>query len=175
MKEFTQTNLSPGNCWQTCIASLLDVDPESLPPQERYDWRVFQDGKPDRFGPGYYGDLQAYLRTHHGLAYMEIRQPEELWTAISVAPDRRHMMTGHTVRSATNGGRRHVVVARGLEVIWDPHPSRAGLLEDGERGMAFLVPYPKLWTKNADRGETSCACPACGRVVPPPPPEATWP
>lgn len=44
------------------------------------------------------------------------------------------------------------------EVVWDPHPSRAGLLE--EIRWAFIVPYPAEWV-NQKAINDECVCPAC--------------
>jgi len=161
VRLLTQTSLEPGNCWQTCIACILDLDPEQLPPQVDYDKRApTEDGGFRYVGPSYMGVLGRYLRKHHGLAYIEIHHPPEIWTALQIRDDRPHMMTGRTIRSATNGNQRHVVVAERGEMIWDPHPSRAGLTHDLQ--FAFLVPFPKSWEETWDRSNNDpCVCPAC--------------
>lgn len=154
MRQLTQTNLDPGNCWQTCIACILDLDPEVLPPQVDYDKRE-RDGDGWKWvGPSYMGVLQRYLRKHHGLAYVELHQPPELWSILSVKPGVLHMLTGRTIRTATNGS-RHVVVASAGKMVWDPHPSRAGLTDEIQ--PSFLVPLA-TW----DRTMVDCVCPACG-------------
>lgn len=66
MKYFTQSQLAPhGNCWQTAIACILEVEPDTLPPQSEIDtWPHEVLG-----GWGMYSNcLQGYLRKHHGLA-----------------------------------------------------------------------------------------------------------
>ena len=157
MRELTQTSVHPaiGNCWQTCVACLLDLDPEVMPPQAEYDWRRTNEDGSVEYGPAYHNALMGYLRRHHDLTYVEISSPEELLPSLRVAEPGWHMMTGRTVRSDALDGARHVVVARYGEVVWDPHPSRAGLLE--EIRWAFLVPFPKLWAESRN----ICVCPAC--------------
>lgn len=157
MREYTQTNLDPGNCWQTVIACLLDVEPEELPVQGLYDWWVKEADEVKQYGPSYHNALQDYLRTHHDLTYAEIGGV--VTPLLQVREPGWHMMTGRTVRSDANGGRRHVVVARYGEVVWDPHPSRAGLLD--ELRWAFLAPYPAEWRRNRNP-ETKCECRSCG-------------
>lgn len=165
-RQLTQTSLYPaGNCWQTAVACLLDVDPESMPPQAEYDWvRVKPDGSKE-YGPSYHNVLQDYLRKHHGLTYVELQEPSTLFALLRIAEPGWHLLTWRTVRSDAYGGVRHVVVGRYGEVAWDPHPSRAGLLE--EIRWAFLVPYPEEWARDeaarVARGyvPTSCVCPAC--------------
>lgn len=158
MKFHTQTNLDPGNCWQTCVACVLDVEPEELPDQIVHDAKleVQEDGTKKWVGPHYNTALNAYLRTHHGLAYVEVHYPKELWTVLQIRDPGLHLMTGKTVRTPVNNA-RHVVVGKYGEMIWDPHPSRAGLTEDVN--YAFLVPYPQSWRRFVD--ESPCVCPRC--------------
>jgi hypothetical protein len=168
MRELTQTVFADatsgryGNCWQTCIACLLDIDPGVMPPQEEYDWcRTEPDGE-TVLGPGYLNVLQDYLRVHHDLGYVgTMHLPVELFPLLRVADPGWHLMSGRTVRSEACGGLRHVVVGRYGQMVWDPHPSRAGLVEDIH--WAFLVPYPRAWRRPVER---PCVCPSCaaGRV-----------
>lgn len=159
MKPFTQTNLEPGNCWQTCVASILEVDPAELPPQEHYDlFKLREDGTCEYLpGPSYNNILQAYLRKHHGMVYVEMHTPSELLAYLTVRAHVFHMLTGRTVRTARNGA-RHVVVGKGGVMVWDPHPSRVGLTEDIK--WAFVIPIPAEW--RVERGKPNpCVCPAC--------------
>ena len=136
MIEFTQTNLDPGNCWQTAVACLLEVSPDTLPDQNVCDLKV---GSP----PFYQNELGAYLRKHYGLAFVSI-QPFML-TQLTVKEPGIHLMSGKTVRTSRNH-QNHIVVARHGELLWDPHPSRAGLTE--VIYWSFLVPYPEEWTRH---------------------------
>lgn len=160
IRRYTQTNLDPGNCWQTCVACLLHVEPSELPAQELFDIETPDaDGRMQRNPPYYQNALQAYLRDHHNLAYAQMYHPNEVLQLLEVRAPGWHMMTGTTVRSATNGNKRHVVVARYGELAWDPHPSRAGLL--GDVNWAFLVPFPDSWRKTM--ATLACVCPACAK------------
>jgi hypothetical protein len=170
MRQLTQTvtasanNDWVGNCWQTAIACLLDIDPDVMPPQEKYDRQlrgpdgVFTDIKPREM---YSRVLAAYLRDHHGLAYLEMHSPPELFPMLRVADPRWHLMAGKTIRSETMGGMTHVCVALQGKVVWDTHPSRAGLLP-GAR-WALLVPFPKSW---AEMYNGPCICPSCAKAIP---------
>jgi hypothetical protein len=157
MKEFTQTSFgTKGNCWQTSVACVLDLDPATLPDQSVCD---LVDAEGHRQPPYYGNRLRAYLKKHHGLLYIEV-YPTTLRDAfLGLKEPGYHFLTGTTERTGTPGGApRHVVVARHGEMIWDPHPSRAGLL--GEIKTAVLVPFPPEW----DRGtvqDDQCECPAC--------------
>jgi hypothetical protein len=156
MRELTQSSEGlVGNCWQTCVACILDVDPETLPSQKVLDACTQQaDSTVKRVGPGYNNALQSYLQHHHGLAYVELHLPREAYASLSIRG--YHMMTGTTVRSAAMDGLRHVVVGLDGQQHWDPHPSRAGLLDDIH--WAMLVPYPAQWRKWG-WDDMPCVCP----------------
>jgi hypothetical protein len=160
MRQFTQTSLDPGNCWQTCIACVLDIDPDLLPPQIDYDkYKQHEDGSREWVGPSYMSAMQPYLRKHHGLAYVELHYPPELTAMFAIRDPGIHFLTGMTERSATNGNQRHVVVAKQGEMIWDPHPSRVGLSHEIQ--WAFLVSFPTGWAASWDRNVKPCVCPTC--------------
>lgn len=160
MKEFTQTSLAPrGNCWQTAVACILEVEPSKLPDQATND-SVLVDGSWQ--GKSYNNAIQAYLRTHHDMAYLELHGNDELMECVQIRDDRYHLMTGETIRSEENAGMRHVVVGRRGVVVWDPHPSRAGLT-DGIR-WAFLTAFPKEWDRADSERLNPCVCPACQPV-----------
>lgn len=155
MKEFTQTALAPvGNCWQTAIACLLEVDPGQLPDQATNDYKLV-DGQ--WVGRSYNNVLQQYLRTHHGLVYLELQTPKEGLAMLAIKDPGWHIITGRTVRTDERGI-RHSVVGRYGEVAWDPHPSRAGLTDDIR--WALLAPRPKEWEEHAHH-LGPCACPLC--------------
>jgi hypothetical protein len=158
MRRLTQTVTGlNGNCWQTCVACLLGVAPESLPSQEEHDRKgIDPDGRIRWMAPGYNNPLQAYLRKHHGLSYVEFHMPSEVFTYLRVAPPGGHLISGVTERSASLGGLRHMVVGRYGKVVWDPHPSRAGLI--GDHKWSFLMPTPKEWQRGV---ESPCVCPRC--------------
>lgn len=160
MIECTQTVLSPGNCWQTAVACVLDLAPEKLPDQTVCDlWykpNPEESGTWTRREPFYSNELGAYLKKHHGLAYVNLHP--HFMSTLEVKDPGIHFMSGKTVRTPASR-ENHVVVARYGELLWDPHPSRAGLVE--VIYWAFLVPYPAEWSKYSSR-ETSCHCPECG-------------
>lgn len=167
MIELTQTNLAPGNCFQTCVASVLDLDPSLLPAQENYDRYVIkEDGARSYPHPHkrYDAAVNVYLQKHHGLGYLQLHVPTASLLAVMGMRDPGwHFFAGNTVRTATTGC-THLVVARYGEIVWDPHPSRAGLLDDGHRRLAMLIPWPESWTSvwGSSTGDMPpCECPAC--------------
>lgn len=139
MKYFTQSNLYPnGNCWQTALACILEVDPETLPPQTEIE-RTLR-AKIGRWGM-YSNCLQGYLRKHHGLSYVTI-SPYEFTAVRPVRAE--HVMCGPTVRTAATGT-HHAVVAVNGYAVWDPHPSRDGLIATRDWGClgVYIPPQSK--------------------------------
>lgn len=166
MREHTQTvtctpwNGWGGNCLQTCVAGLLDLDPEEIPWQEVCDLHETRpDGRRGRAiaTPSYRGRIETYLHKHHRLQWVELYVPSEALPLLRVADPGWHFMSGPTVRSEALGGATHICIARYGQVVWDPHPSRAGLL-NGAR-WSFLVPAPGFHPGYRE----PCMCPACGR------------
>lgn len=142
MKELTQTSLDPGNCWQTAVACILDVDAEELPSQVAIE----------AAGGSYNNALQAYLAKHHGKGYVAMHVPGEAYEQLRISG--YHLMIGATARTPTSGV-HHVVVGLDGAMVWDPHPSRAGLTD--EISWALITSRPKAWKEPRD----PCACPRC--------------
>lgn len=175
MKQLTQSNLDPGNCWQTAIACILDLDPEAMPPQHIIE--ALRQGIGSH-GVAYTNALNAYLAKHHGLIYTEIYA----FQFNAVKPARElHTINGPTVRSESHlrEGRMHInhcVVGRSGEMIWDVHPSRAGLIKAESWGV--LGDPPDGWLARIVERENrtdglrsevakltwACLCPACGNL-----------
>ena len=154
MIPFIQSNLKPGNCWQTAVASILGIDPECLPDQSA----IAAKGGDHSY---YNNPLQAYLFKHHGLMFCTIQ--DYMFGAIKVTSfNGYHTMSGPTVRTATNGGIRHCVVGHNGLFVHDPHPSQAGLLKVESWG--FLAPLSEEWKAGAWQTKHRCQCPECGGV-----------
>ena len=163
MKFFTQSNLDPGNCWQTAIACILGVNPEELPPQ--HEIQGWPNEALDGWG-GYSNVLNGYLAKHHGLMYGEVYAHH--FTMVRPAyPE--HILCGPTVRTPESK-RNHCVVAVNGTAVWDTHPSRAGLTEVETWGLLGpLGPKPRAsMERTGMRGERghylvfNCLCGTCG-------------
>lgn len=150
----TSLEVPRGNCWQTCVACILDLPAEALPPQ----------AETERF-PRYMNALNAYLEKHHNLMYASIQEYE--WRAILKTyghhPSGLYMWEGPTIRTPEHG-MEHVVVAQGHMMLHDPHPSRAGLTQVKRWGV--LGPVPDVVREWRDKRRESdpelfCPCPAC--------------
>lgn len=174
MLKLTQSNIDPGNCWQTAVACLLVVDAEELPPQVEIEAA----SKSENRYAGHYSynnALQAYLKKHHGLCYVEV----PAWQLAQANIFGEHMIVGPTVRTAAAIERglphiNHVVLGLNGAMYWDVHPTRAGLTANDRYG--FLLKPPPAWAENPERiaGQLQewregkrdsvmslCCCPTC--------------
>lgn len=165
MKMFTQSSVSPGNCWQTALACILNVQPELLPPQEELE--ALPNDALEGYG-SYQNIINGYLGKHHNLSYTTIHGYQT--PAIRALHNYWHVITGPTVRT-TDSGRYHAVVGCNGMPVWDPHPSRAGLLLDDVNKLSWGVlgpPRPieqdRLKSNRGYRMVYSCLCPSCGNL-----------
>lgn len=163
MKEYTQTRVSPdkGNCWQTAIACILEVEPDELPDQGIWDAR-----KGKGWACSYHNILQGYLFKHHGLMYCELAEYE--FSGVMVREPGWHVLIGPTVRTTEERPINHAVVGRYGKMVWDPHPSRDGLVAVEKWGVFSLIP-PRIRTDRMRYGPGSegwrvfvdCLCASC--------------
>lgn len=112
-----------GNCFSACVASLLDLPISEVP--------YFMD---ETSGVKWYAQLDAWLapRGYYALHFNIVDRAaydrENLW------PKGYYILGGKSPRGD------HAVVARGAEVVHDPHPSRDGLDPATVDGFTLLVP-----------------------------------
>lgn len=106
MSEVTQTICAgdqegvPGNCLQAAVASLLDLPLAAVPHFVTFLW--------------WPQALELWARGE-GLTYHE--EPTD------TIPERRCIVGGKSPR-----GFAHAVIGEGGRIVWDPHPSRDGLV-----------------------------------------------
>lgn len=119
----------PGNCWASCIASILGVPLENVPDEaatwkegltSRSSWRIYEP------------IVHAWLRDR-GYVILQITLPDDFEFPGGVEP--YCIMSGPSPR---NPEYDHAVVAKGKTMVHDPHPSKAGLLP-GNRTYEFFV------------------------------------
>jgi hypothetical protein len=119
MKAVDQTTFGypDGNCWSACVASLLHLPIEEVP------WFL---GHED-----WYGAFTQWLRPH---GFYPVTVPwSEGW-----CPEGYYILGGQSPRH------NHAVIARGRDIVHDPHPSRAGLVT--REDCTLLVPFcPAGW------------------------------
>lgn len=102
----TNTNVPGGDCFRTCIASILEVPVDHIPNHiEDDDWY-------DKFNDicGKYGYRLITL----------VNTSRKTWSYI--VDGCWCIAQGTSIR-----GVRHCCIAKGSEIVHDPHPSRAGL------------------------------------------------
>lgn len=117
MKQVEQTKLgSDGNCFEACIASLLDCAIEEVPDLGAYE----EDNT-------WLGVLNDWLERTYGLGYLECRVPhrerDEFWKDKNFY----HIIIGPTSLSQDI---HHAVVGRKGRMLWDPHPEHIGILDE---------------------------------------------
>ncbi len=125
MKPIDQTvfTVPGGNCFSACVASLLEIPLSDVPyfmgdgpPDDSFDW----------FAP-----FLEWLRARG-------------WWAIPLPvgngwkPEGLCILSGKSPR----GNHDHCVVARGLDIVHDPHPSRDGLMSAVD--VVVLVPIDPM-------------------------------
>jgi hypothetical protein len=100
-----------GNCFSACVASLLHLAVDDVPWFLRHaDW---------------YGAFAEWLRPR---GFYPVNVP---WSG-AWCPEGYYILGGRSPRHA------HAVVARGPDIVHDPHPSRAGLV--AREDCTMLVP-----------------------------------
>jgi hypothetical protein len=114
----------PGNCFQACLASVLDLELDEVPDGADHWWK----GRPPKETWAlYWQDVERFL-ADRGLAAVEIKLDGE-------CPPVLNIISGPSPR---NKDIDHCVVARGEKVIWDPHPDNK-LILDGHHTHMFIV------------------------------------
>lgn len=115
MKRVTQTAFGrpDGNCFEACLASILELDLESIPRYTGEDWL-------ERFN--------RWLRWHFSLQLITIGHYAPRFTySIANGPNMR--------------GRPHSVVMRGDQMVHDPNPDKGGLSAI-DHVMVFVASNP---------------------------------
>lgn len=111
----------PGDCHRAATASILGMAVEDVPHFARYG---LDDEPPDKHGWwwAFVGFCATLEPPYDVLVVDEPPAPSESYDDLFGC----YLATGKSPRGDWN----HVVVCRGGQVIWDPHPSRAGIVGD---------------------------------------------
>ncbi len=117
-----------GDCFRCCIASLLELPAEQVP-------HFCEDGQPTNW----YVKLKAWL-AQFDLTFIEIDVSQDGGAAWREAFKDCEISVYHTIvaRSPRFPTENHSVVGLNGNVVFDPHPDRAGLA-GGETSFGFLV------------------------------------
>ena len=124
--------VSFGDCHRACLASLLDLDRDTVP----------------NFGEHYDDNARFQLETHkwlatQGLDYIDIAFNDTLENVLltmkGLNPNAYYILGG-TSRNGTG----HSVIGRGGEIVWDPATgadhSIVDVMSDGMYWITYLVP-----------------------------------
>lgn len=115
-----------GDCWRTCIASILEFERDSVP-------NFVEEGGPDDETGAWWTATNEWLG-RYGLQIVEWEiGDEQPW-----APPAYTILTGPSPR----GDFDHSVVGYGIDIEHDPHPSRAGLAGPPKRVAVFVAVNP---------------------------------
>jgi hypothetical protein len=125
MTPIKQTILGPkGNCFAACIASILDCPISNIPDLNAYEeseeWmQVLNDWLSGR-----------------GLGYMECLVPMDELDVFFGSKDFYHVIVGPTER---NSSLFHAVVGRKGKVVFDPHPTDLGLIQEDHLRLGVFI------------------------------------
>ena len=110
MKRVMQTKFGgkEGNCWAACIASILELNIEEVP---NFCAGEDIDGKP--CDPNQWFNMTINWLKRRGYTMIFFLKPNIF------RPDAFHIISGRSPRGAYD----HCVVAYGMEMRHDPHPS----------------------------------------------------
>lgn len=103
--EPTGDGYTTGNCTEAALATLLQIPIEDVPEFDRTDAFTFWDG------------VEEFLKTRGLYIHYLGRPPKGEGCYLASGPTERGVNTHHTVVYENNA------------LVWDPHPSRAGLTE----------------------------------------------
>ena len=107
-----------GNCWQTAIASVLDLPLETVP----HFVQAHEDGVMD-----WWAYTLGWLN-HHG--YVMYSLDRHVYT------NEYYLVTGKSPR----GDFYHVVVYQNGKMVHDPHPDRTGVLDEESMHIIRVKP-----------------------------------
>jgi hypothetical protein len=110
-----------GDCMRSCVASILDLPREAVP--------HFYEGGCE---PHIFDQRVGEFLAQHGLIEVTL-------LPAYARQQMRHTPCYHLIYGGTVRGTYHAVVGLNGVVVHDPHPSRAGIIENGQTQYALLV------------------------------------
>lgn len=122
-----------GNCHQTAVACLLDMDIEQVP---HFAQMAMDDGS----------DMYEYERVfleQHGLVPIHIPYTGTGWEEIRDTLRALYSGVLYLLGGRSRLGTGHTVIMCGGSLIWDPSPFDSGIvgpMEDGFYWLTFLTP-----------------------------------
>ncbi len=122
-----------GDCWRTCIACILDLQPDAVPHFVEHHWNEPDATKSLKI-------LREYLAPRN-LSYVEFPYNcslEELLTSAGYTLPEVHYILSGTSANKCN----HSVVAKGNKIVWDPAIDDSGIIgpmDDGYYWIGLIV------------------------------------
>lgn len=124
-----------GDCFRTCMACLLDLQPSEVP----HWFQMDQSAPPDQVDAAYFA-MRDWLR-ERGYGYFTAIYQGELETVLECMayhnPGVYYMLCG------SSGSANHVVIGLGSQIVHDSNPEKPGLVgpcADGYYWVHLLVP-----------------------------------
>ncbi len=134
-----------GDCQRAVIASLLDLELSEVP--------NFNEGGPDSFD--FFERLDSFLASK-GLGRLSVA-----FNGDSIVHATRHMAAHYSenqpymLSGKSPRGANHVVIFKGIELLWDTHPDGGGLIgpcTDGYYWVEVLTPLLQVPAPDQQKG-----------------------
>lgn len=137
----------PGDCWRTCVATLLDLAPADVP-----HFMLDADGALLTEGDAWRTATEAWC-AERGLELREVAIDYERGWLIDPPAERYAIVSGETRRGlglhAVVGDLQRLAVNDSAWLVHDPHPSRAGLVTIADAFVILNPPTPRAMTARA--------------------------
>lgn len=132
MKKVYQTDLSPttGNCFQACVASILELNLESIP--------HFMDEYTEENKHGWWHNFNEWLQSNLNMVSInENLTDEHRETWLKFLKD----INCYTLAGIEcDNGLHHAVVLKGDKIVHNPWPSYEGNFDEKIIDVQFLIP-----------------------------------
>lgn len=153
-QTFLVENGQPGDCWRCCIAAILQVPAETVP----HFLKLEREG-----GKSMDHATQKWLneKGYCLIRAADLFQFHYFWdTSVEPPP---YIACGPTERSR-GMGKHHAVVMVDQKIVYDPHPSNAGLTAISY--CYLIMPLFDRFHKIDDACNCGGLCPACAAEKP---------
>lgn len=148
MKYYKQliTNCDPenniyGDCYRTCVACFLEIEPQNIPAIINPDLSKYED------------ELNDWLIENHelcliGFPFKKLNSHEdtmkmfEEFFAVNVRKDMPYIFVGNSPR-----GICHAVIAENGKIIHDPHPNNGGITGPTDGDFYWIIYLVKVFKR----------------------------
>jgi hypothetical protein len=136
VKRVIQTKFGKphGNCFEACLASILELPLDEVPCFKQPDWLE---------------QINRWLRWHFSLQLIMMPSDEGFGPGV-MSPNTYVIASGPNHR-----GVMHSVVHRGITMVHDPNPNNGGLREVSDL-LVFVAVNPARMMRRKKSGTASC-------------------